>query len=47
MKRLTMVSKAPARAQSTISLEVKLAYMVDFIDITLPLIQDKDQDNPA
>ncbi len=42
MKRLKLVTQKPRPAES-ISLEVKLTYIQQFIGITIPLIQDKDQ----
>ena len=45
MKRLRCISKAPEFAQS-VSLEVKWTYVMDLIEITLPLVQNKNPQNP-
>ncbi len=46
MKRLRLLSKAPVQ-KAAASVDVKLAYMGDFIEITIPLVQNKDGTNPT
>lgn len=47
MKRIRPITRQPAQAQGSVSTDVKLAFIGDFIDITLPLVQNKDNNNPA
>jgi len=46
MRHLRMVSRAPEQAQS-VSPEVKLTFIRDFIEIVIPLVTNKDPQNPS
>jgi len=46
MKRLKSLTQTPVRAAS-IPAEVKMTFITDFIGITKPLVQGKDQVNQA
>ena len=46
MTRLRPISKKPEQAAG-IAPEVKLTYIVDVIEISLPLIQNKNPTNPS
>lgn len=46
MKRLRPVSRKP-QAASDVAPEVKLAYLQDLIEISIPLFENKDPSNPA
>ncbi len=46
MKRLRLLSKAPV-PQAAASVDVKLSFMGNFIDIAIPLVQNKDGTNPT
>ncbi len=45
MKHLAMVSSAPAAAAS-VSAEVILTFLQDYIGLIIPLVQNKDPENP-
>ena len=46
MKRLRVITKPPGTAQS-VTLDVILTYVANLIEITIPLVQDKDPQNPS
>jgi hypothetical protein len=46
MQRLRPLSKVPPAA-SSVAPEVKLAYIRDVINLTVPLVTNKDASNPT
>lgn len=45
MRRIQTITKQPAVAQN-IAIEVKIAFIVDVLGAAIPLVQDKDPQNP-
>ena len=46
MKRIHPVSR-PRGVATAVTTEVKLTYVMNLIEITVPLVQDKDPQNPG
>jgi len=46
MKHVGRISATPSRGED-MAPEVKLAFIVDIIEVSIPLVQNKDPSNPA
>lgn len=45
MRRIRPITKPPMTAQG-VAIEVKIAFIIDVLTAAVPLVQDKDPQNP-